>query len=95
VLTSLYKNAPCGAKGRETPSPPAWLCTTPERVAEATIRAIHRNQAVAFVGLSAHLLHYAKRLAPWIFYRLHGIGRRKSIRQKLAAADLPERRRAA
>jgi short-subunit dehydrogenase len=95
VLTSLYKKAPCGTKGRETPSPPPWLCTTPQRVANATIRAIYRNRAVAFVGLSAHLLHYAKRFAPWIFYGLHSIGRHKSIRHKLAAVDHTERRRAA
>jgi short-subunit dehydrogenase len=86
VLTSLYKNAPCGNTGRETPSPPAWLCTTPQRVADATIRAIYRNRAVTFVGIAAHLLRYAKRLAPWIFYALHDIGRSKSIRRKQAAA---------
>jgi len=97
VLTSLYKNAPCGNAGRETPSPPAWICTTPERVAEATVRAIYRNRAVTFVGYSARLLHYAKRFAPWIFYLLHNIGRSKGIRRKLARSQVEsnERRRAA
>jgi len=95
VLTSLYKNAPCGNAGRETPSPPAWICTTPERVAEAAVRSIYRNRAVTFVGFSARLLHYAKRCAPWIFYLLHDIGRSKGIRRKLPAGNHVERRRAA
>ncbi len=95
VLTSLYKNAPCGTRGRETPSPPAWLCTTPERVASAAVRAIYRNQAVAFVGLSAHLLHYAKRITPWIFYGLHSIGRGKNVRRKLGAVNSAPLRKAA
>jgi short-subunit dehydrogenase len=82
VLTSLYKNAPCGYHRRQTPSPPAWLCTTADRVAAKTIRAIYRNEAVSFVGLAAHLLHYSKRLAPWLFYALHTIGRGKRVREK-------------
>jgi short-subunit dehydrogenase len=86
VLTSLYKNSPCGYRHRATPSPPAWLCTTADRVAAKTIRAIYRNQAVTFVGLTAHLLHYSKRLAPWVFYALHTIGRGRRVREKLAAS---------
>ena len=83
VLTNLYKNSPCGYRDRDTPSPPAWLCTTADRVADKTIRAMYRNQAVTFVGLAAHLLHYSKRLAPWAFYALHTIGRGKRVRAKL------------
>jgi short-subunit dehydrogenase len=95
VLTNLYRNAPCGSAGKGTPSPPAWICTTPERVAEAVVRAIYQNRAITFVGLSAHLLHYSKRLAPWIFYWLHNIGRSKGIRRKLDAAQPSPQRRAA
>ena len=87
VLTNLYKNAPCGYRHRETPSPPAWLCTTADRVAAKTIRAIYRNQAVTFVGLAAHLLHYSKRLAPWVFYALHNIGRGRRVREKLVQVN--------
>ena len=94
VLTSLYKNAPSGNAGRQTPAPPAWICTTPERVAAAAVRAIYRNQAIRFVGLSAHLLHYTKRLAPWVFYLLHGIGRRKNLQRKLERTEQEQRRAA-
>jgi len=82
VLTELYKNSGCGYSDRETPHPPAWLCTTAERVAAKTIAAIYRNQAVALVGGAAHLLYYSKRLAPSIFYALHSVGRARNMRQK-------------
>jgi 3-oxoacyl-[acyl-carrier protein] reductase len=85
VLTNLYKNCPSGNEGRDTPSPPAWICTTEERVAAQAIRAIYRNQAVTVVGWSALVLYYAKRLIPWLFYALHDIGRSKSLRRKRAA----------
>jgi short-subunit dehydrogenase len=85
VLTNLYKNSPCGYTHRDTPQPPAWLCTTADCVAAKTVRAIYRNQAVALVGLTAHLLYYSKRAAPWVFYALHNIGRGKRVREKLAS----------
>lgn len=83
VLTDLYKNSGCAYADRETPSPPAWACTTPERVAEKTVRAIYRNQALSLVGVAAYVLYYAKRFAPGIFYAMHGIGRAKNLRNKL------------
>ncbi len=86
VLTDLYKNSGCGYSERETPQPPAWLCTTADRVAAKTVRAIYRNQPISLVGGAAYLLYYAKRLAPSVFYALHGIGRGKNVRQKLAEA---------
>jgi short-subunit dehydrogenase len=82
VLTELYKNSGCGYSDRQTPHPPAWLCTTAQRVADKTIRAIYRNQAVTLVGGAAHLLYYSKRLAPSIFYALHSVGRARNMRQK-------------
>ena len=83
VQTDLYKSSGCGYADRETPHPPAWACTTPERVAEKTIRAIYRNQAIALVGAAAYVLYYGKRLAPGIFYAMHGIGRGKNLQNKL------------
>jgi short-subunit dehydrogenase len=82
VLTDLYKSSGCGYADRETPHPPAWICTTPDRVAAKTIRAIYRNHALTLVGFAAHLLYHSKRLAPSIFYALHNIGRNKNLRRK-------------
>jgi short-subunit dehydrogenase len=85
VLTDFFKNTPCvHNQRRETPRPPPWICTTPDRVANAAIRAIRRNQAVNVVGWFANLLYYLKRLTPWIFYTVHTVGRGKRVRAKLA-----------
>jgi short-subunit dehydrogenase len=84
VQTDLYRTAGCGYADRETPQPPAWLCTTADRVAAKTVRAIYRNQALTLVGASAYLLYYGKRFAPSVFYALHGIGRAKNIQRKAA-----------
>jgi short-subunit dehydrogenase len=99
VRTNLYKSAPNSYKGRETPQPPAWLCTTPQRVAEATVRAIYRNRAVTFVSPMAWLLYYSKRFAPWIFHTLHHFGQKRDeeVAAKRAAkrAQQANQRRAA
>jgi len=85
VLTPLYKNAPCGYADHQTPDPPAWMCTTIDRVAAKTIRAIYRNQAVTFVGWVAHALYLAKRFAPGLLYTLHHLFRKKIVREKMEA----------
>jgi len=99
VLTNLYRSAENSYKNRATPEPPAWLCTTPERVAEATVRAIYGNRAVTIVSPMAWLLYYSKRLAPWIFYTLHHFGQKRDeeVAAKRAAkrAQQSNRRRAA
>jgi NAD(P)-dependent dehydrogenase (short-subunit alcohol dehydrogenase family) len=89
VQTDLYRAAGCGYANRETPQPPAWLCTTADRVAAKTIRAIYRNHALTLVGTAAYLLYYSKRLAPTVFYALHSIGRTKNIRTKASQINSP------
>jgi len=91
VRTNLYKSAASSYKDRKTPEPPAWLCTTPERVAEATVRAIYRNRAVTFVSPMAWLLYYSKRLAPWIFHTLHHFGQKRD--EEVAAKRAAKRAR--
>ncbi|HMC10052.1 MAG TPA: hypothetical protein VKH44_02135, partial [Pirellulaceae bacterium] len=84
VLTDLYKSSGCGYANRETPHPPAWICTTADRVADKTVRAIYRNHAITLVGAAAYLLYYSKRFAPSVFYAMHGIGRAKNLQNKLS-----------
>jgi 3-oxoacyl-[acyl-carrier protein] reductase len=46
------------------PKIPAWLCTTPERVAEATIRAIKRDKGLVLVTVLAHVMWRLNRFFP-------------------------------
>ena len=76
----------------------------PERVAEATVRAIYRNRAVTLVSPMAWALYYSKRLVPWVFYTLHHYGqkrdeevaaKRAAKRAKEAAENASDGKRAA
>jgi NAD(P)-dependent dehydrogenase (short-subunit alcohol dehydrogenase family) len=57
----------------------------PERVAEAILKAIARNRAVAPVTLEAHVFYYLKRLVPGLLARIQrAVGermRRRMLRQ--------------
>jgi short-subunit dehydrogenase len=65
VRTNLYASAQSGKKSGTAPEPPAWICTTPERVARAAVRAIRRNRRLVLLTPLAHLLWNVKRFAPW------------------------------
>jgi 3-oxoacyl-[acyl-carrier protein] reductase len=48
------------------PRIPAWLFTTPERVAQATVDAIKRDRGLVIVTFAAHLMWYLNRFFPGI-----------------------------
>ena len=88
VRTNLYRSAISGKKRRAVvPDPPAWLSTTPERVAVAALRAIEKNQRFVLLTPLAHLLYNAKRFVPGLLDWMHQLGRRKA-RPVLENADV-------
>ena len=66
VTTKLYASAASGRSGKPVPSPPAWLCTTPDRVAAITLKAIRRDRRQVLITPTAHFLFQMKRFAPWL-----------------------------
>ncbi len=64
VATNLFSSGTTGVEEKEVPNPPRWLCTTPERVAEKTLRGIYRNRRLVLVTPFAYAMHYLKRFAP-------------------------------
>lgn len=66
VKTKLYTSAASGRAGKPVPAPPSWLCTTPERVASITIRAIQRDRRQVLITPTAHVLFQIKRFTPWL-----------------------------
>lgn len=88
VRTNLYRSAISGKKRRKVvPDPPAWLSTTPERVAVAAVRAIEKNRRFVLLTPLAHVLYNAKRFVPGLLDWMHQLGRRKS-RPALESADV-------
>jgi 3-oxoacyl-[acyl-carrier protein] reductase len=50
--------------GRSPTPPPAWIVTSPERVAAKTVAAIRKNRGLVIVTPAARLLWWLKRLSP-------------------------------
>jgi NAD(P)-dependent dehydrogenase (short-subunit alcohol dehydrogenase family) len=87
VRTNLFGSAQCGHKDRETPTPPRWISTTPDRVAAKAINAIYCDRGLVLVTPAAYLLHYAKRFAPGVIDLLSRLDRSRAMKKKAAALE--------
>ncbi|HEY3393611.1 MAG TPA: SDR family oxidoreductase [Lacipirellulaceae bacterium] len=84
VDTNLFASAPLGEPQKERKIPPAILCTTPEKVARAAVKAIRRDRRLVVISPWAKFLVSAKRLVPGVMDFLFHLGRRKRVARKLA-----------
>jgi short-subunit dehydrogenase len=85
VQTNLFTNAPLEQDVEEHKTPPRIITTTPERVANAAVKAIYRNRRLVVVEPFARLLYLLKRFVPGISDFIFHLGRRKRIAAKIAA----------
>ncbi len=85
VKTNLFTNAPLEAKAEEHKLPPNAICTTPERVANAAIKAIYRNRRLVVMEPFARLMYATKRFAPWVLDIIFHLGKRKRVARKMAS----------
>lgn len=93
VTTNLFANGISGREERDVPMPPRWVCTTPERVAARTVRAIRRDKRLVVMTPLGHVWYAAKRFAPWLLDGVFRVGRRRKIKQRRENA-LPKRQAA-
>jgi short-subunit dehydrogenase len=84
VRTNLFTNAPLEANAEEHKIPPKAITTTPERVANAAVKAIYRNRRLVVMEPFARLMYATKRFAPWLLDGLFHMGRRKRVARKMA-----------
>jgi short-subunit dehydrogenase len=87
VRTNLFTNAPLEEKVEEHKIPPRIVTTTPERVANAAIKAIYRNRRLVVMEPLARVMYAAKRFAPWAMDALFHLGRRKRVERKMAELE--------
>jgi short-subunit dehydrogenase len=87
VRTNLFTNAPLDEKAEEHKIPPRMITTTPERVANAAIKAIYRNRGVVVMEPFARFMYVLKRFAPWIMDAIFHLGRGKRVARKLAELE--------
>jgi short-subunit dehydrogenase len=84
VSTNLFTNAPLEESAEEHKLPPRLICTTPERVAKAAIKAIYRNRRLVTMEPFARLMYAVKRFAPWLMDFIFHLGKRKRMARKMA-----------
>lgn len=84
VQTNLFTNAPLEEQTEEHKLPPKIICTTPERVANAAVKAIYRNRRLVVMEPFARLMYATKRFAPWLMDAIFHLGRRKRVARKMA-----------
>ncbi len=96
VLTNLYDSAASGRADQKVPSPPKWMCATPERVARLTLKAIRKDKRQVLITPTAHALFQLKRFAPWLLDVVNRFSRSGRRKRRLAQqAAKAEQRRAA
>ena len=96
VLTNLYADAASGHADRKVPSPPNWMCASPERVATVTLKAILKDRRQVLITPTAHALFQLKRFAPWLLDFVNRFSRKGRRKRKLAQqVARAEQRRAA
>jgi 3-oxoacyl-[acyl-carrier protein] reductase len=73
------------------PRLPAWLFTTPERVAEVTVNAIKRDKGLVVITFAAHVIWYLNRFFPGLVDLLNREGWRSrgAIIPQDEMGDLP------
>lgn len=77
VRTEIFRSTVVVSQRKPAPTPPAFLTTTPERVARRAIRAIHRAEGVVVITPFANAMWRFKRFAPGLFDRLQQFRRFK------------------
>lgn len=87
IRTDMSTPKPGGFKGRTVPEIPDWALGSPEAVAAKTIRGIKRNARQVLVNPVAYLGAYVARFAPWLADVVYLFGKRRKMRQRLAAFE--------
>ncbi len=77
VDTGLFDSAMRGVDRQTNKQAPRWMMTSPEKVADRTIKAIYRNRPVEYVQTYARLAPIGKRMFYGLIDRLHHLSKRK------------------
>lgn len=87
VTTNLFTNAPLEESASGHKLPPRIICTTPERVADAAVKAIYRNRRLVVMEPFARLMYAAKRFMPGLLDMIFHLGRRKRVARKMTLLE--------
>jgi short-subunit dehydrogenase len=94
VQTNLYKSCASPKTDKAVPDPPRWFCCSVDSVSRAAITCIRRNKRMKLVGPFAHLLAWAKWLAPGFLDLLNHVSRKRKKKASIATAESQSQRAA-
>jgi short-subunit dehydrogenase len=77
VRTNIFQAAVNGRGDKPIRTPPAWICASPETVANRAVQAILKNRGLVVVTPMARFLWYFKRLSPSLLSWISRFGKRK------------------
>lgn len=83
VRTNLF-NASMSNGHEKQKNPPRWTTTTPERVAQAAVKAIRRNRGRVVMEPVARAMYTAKRMVPGLLDWALLLGKRRNTEKRLA-----------
>jgi len=83
VRTNLF-NASMSNGHEKQKNPPRWTTTTPERVANAAVKAIRRNRGRVVMEPVARVMYTAKRFVPGLLDWALLLGKRRNTEKRLA-----------
>jgi short-subunit dehydrogenase len=86
VKTDFFKHMAVGNRSKSAPTPPQWLCVSPDDVARKAVWSIRRNKRVAFVGLLAFALYGLRRVAPGLIDWIYSLSRSRKKKQAQAVS---------
>ncbi|MEP3480374.1 MAG: SDR family oxidoreductase [Fuerstiella sp.] len=82
VQTALYDSAESANTDKAVPNPPAWVCTTAEKVAAKTMNAMRKNKRQVLITPMAHGLFQMKKFVPGLIDFANQFSRKKKRRIK-------------
>ncbi len=95
VDTSLFASALQSDQETTYKQPPAWMLTTPEKIADRAIRAIFRDEALVVIQSYARLAYYAKRFFPGVIDFANHLSRKRFAKQAIPPPTEEDRLNAA
>lgn len=92
VRTNLFRSTMTRDPNTQVRTPPSWLCTEPQVVADRVIHAIRKNRALVVPSLLANCLWMIHRLSPNLLSGLFGgyrSGPRRAAPELVPAREMP------
>lgn len=85
VTTDLFKHGTTSQQNKDVPVPPAYLSTTPEKIAAKIVSAIYWQKRLVLATPLAYAMYYFKRFFPGLLDWTQHWGRSQAMKKRAAA----------